>query len=135
MRKNKIKEVIAGLFILLFVLFVAVGCQSCLSVSNDDQERDENGWTRSDKVHFAVIVDGESSNYVSNFKSPITDEWTFIKYDEEKVLATAKYEFKNSNIKQEVISVFTYNGEHETYRIHYLSIGNIIFVDDGECSL
>lgn len=101
----------------------------------EQEEVDANGWTEDDKITFMTIVQAISDEYLADYKSPWSiNDWTFSKFDNEgKVVATTKYTLKEYSEKQPVMCVFTWNPEDESYRGHYLAVGNSVYIDDGSC--
>lgn len=104
-------------------------------------ETDTNGWTDNNYAEFVTITQTISDEYVSNYKAPWGyDDWTFAKFDNEgKIIATTKYTFDNMSEKQDVMCVFTIgedtdkDGYSDSYKGHYISIGNKVYLDDGSC--
>ena len=99
------------------------------------EEVDAKGWTENNKRNFRVITMTISDKFLSKYKTPWSnDEWTFAKFDDEgKVIVTTDYTLKDTSIKQPVMCVFTYNAEDESYKAHFLSVGDMVFLDDGSC--
>lgn len=104
-------------------------------------QTDANGWTDNNYAEFVTITQQISDEYVANYKAPWGyDDWTFAKFDDEgKIIATTKYTFDNMSEKQDVMCVFTVgedadkDGYVDSYKGHYLSIGNKVYLDDGSC--
>ena len=101
----------------------------------EEEEVDENGWTKDDKINFKTITEIISDEYLSDYKSPWSlDDWVFAKFDDEgRIIVTTDYTVKDTSIKQPVMCVFTYVTEDEAYKGHFLSVGDMVFLDDGTC--
>ena len=100
-----------------------------------EEETDAYGWTVHDKTQFQAIMQVESDKYLDDYKTPwAQDDWDFTKFDDEgNVMVTTDYTLKDSSVKQPAMCVFLWNPDDETYILHYLSVGNMVFVDDGTC--
>ncbi len=136
--KSFIKEKILAITLLLLLTIIGItGCSG-----NGEEETpsvDANGWTTDNYFEFRTITESVSDEYVVNYKSEWGNEdWQFAKFDDNgKVMVTTEYTFDNLNTKQYVVCIFTVNmddnGSVETYKKHFLSIGDKIFLNDGSC--
>lgn len=127
------------------LLILAIGLIGAFAGGDDDEkpkqeteqeeEVDANGWTKDDKVAFMTITQTISDKFIDDYKSPWgLDGWTFAKFDDSgKIVVSTDYTLKDTSVKQPVVCIFTWNEEEESYKAHFLSIGDYTFLNDGSC--
>ena len=141
--KKILKGCLTAIAIALFII-LAIGIVGAMGESkkNDKEdatknveETDTNGWTEDDKLNFMTIAQSISDKFIDDYKHPWNlKEWTFAKFDDKnKIVATTDYTLKETSVKQPMMCVFTWNEKDESYLMHFFSVGDAIFFDDGEC--
>lgn len=133
-----------SLFVILAILIaiVVLAFNSCSdndsnsgkNVKQSEDEKDANGWTSDDYINFRVITKQTADEYIANYSTPWgDDDWTFVKFDDSgKVLVTTKFTFKNSNVKQTGVCIFTPSGDRFTS--HFFQVGDSVYLNDGSCN-
>ena len=94
-----------------------------------------NGFTDDQMGMIVAITQSISDEYLAHYKAPWSfDDWTVAKFDDQgNIMVTTKYTLKEVSAKQDVMCVFYWNEEGESYLPHFLSVGPQVFYDDGYC--
>lgn len=99
-------------------------------------ETDANGWTTHDYEMFNTALKIIAKQYLVNYKLPLYDKWLFMKYDDERILATTdELTFKDSHEKHSVVCVFKISEDGNTVYWSYFATDEKVYFNDGTCKV
>lgn len=143
------------LIIVVIVFFLIIGMSNSDTSKNNDvkenttptvepeitaeitePEKDANGWTVHDYEMFNVALKTIAKQYLVNYKLPFYDKWLFMKYDDERILATTdELTFKDSHDKHSIVCVFKISEDGDTVYWSYFATEEKVYFNDGTCKV
>lgn len=139
-KQSKGMAILTAVLLVFALVMGFMACSSCVSNSNEEykaeQEKEKSEEIARQGIDLATamtIVDKVSDNYIDDYKHSYSeDDWTVAKFDDQgAIMVSTDYTLKDSSIKQPVTCIFTWNPDDQSYEVHFLIIGDNIFINDG----